>query len=87
MSTNNTMTENSPTKEQVTELTEVDVAATKESLLIDIVMEDANETIALRRTVGTDVFNSISEFENEIFEGCDNSDLEITPSQAIFIFG
>lgn len=41
------------------------IAATKESLLISIITADAEETIALRRTVGIEADNNIID-ENEI---------------------
>lgn len=42
-----------------------DVAATKKSLLIDIVMDDIHETIAMRRTIGTDAEGDPMAFEDE----------------------
>ncbi|CAG9783215.1 unnamed protein product [Diatraea saccharalis] len=41
------------------------IAITKESLLIDIITEDNEETIALRRTIGTDAEDDLLIFENE----------------------
>ncbi|CAH0405786.1 unnamed protein product [Chilo suppressalis] len=42
------------------------VAATKNSLLIDIITEDKEETIVLRRTIGTDADDDLLIFENEL---------------------
>lgn len=41
------------------------ISATKESLLIDIVMDDKQETIAMRRTIGTDAEEDPMGYENE----------------------
>ncbi|XP_075990957.1 hen1 methyltransferase [Anticarsia gemmatalis] len=41
------------------------IAATKESLLIDIITSDAQETIALRRSIGTEVEYSAESFDKD----------------------
>ncbi|KOB73806.1 Uncharacterized protein OBRU01_10130, partial [Operophtera brumata] len=41
------------------------ISATKKSLLIDIVMDDIQETIAMKRTIGTDAGEDPMGFENE----------------------
>ncbi|XP_013183355.2 uncharacterized protein LOC106129367 isoform X1 [Amyelois transitella] len=74
------------------------VATTKESLLVDIVMDGLEETIALRRTVGTDADEDPVEFEQEMVLGsllnvmrndsfCNKHDIETenVHSQTIFL--
>lgn len=71
-----------------------DIAATEESLLIGIVMEDMEETIALRRSIGTDV-DSIGplnkEIDNEMKDVALDSEFQVKTenvhSQTIFLYG
>lgn len=44
------------------------ISATEESFHIDIVMQDFEETIALRRTIGTDADASAEVVEKDAFE-------------------
>lgn len=43
-----------------------DIAATEESVLIDIVMDDKEETIALRRSIGTDADSMDDDKETDV---------------------
>ncbi|XP_053600608.1 uncharacterized protein Hen1 isoform X2 [Plodia interpunctella] len=74
------------------------VSATEESLLVDIVMDGLEETIALRRTIGTDAEDEPTEFEQETVMGsllnvmrndsfCNNAEIETenVHSQTIFL--
>lgn len=71
-----------------------DIAATEESVLIDIVMDDMEETIALRRSIGTDV-DSISplnkKIDNDVKDVALDSELQVKTenvhSQTIFLYG
>lgn len=71
------------------------VAATEESLLIDIIMDDMEETIALRRTIGTDaedpiVFEKETKDENPINVAKEEKLIATTEnvhSQTIFLYG
>lgn len=75
------------------------VAATEKSLLIDIVMDDIHETIAMRRTIGTDAEGDPMGFENETlirsvsntivndFSFFDKHDVAIENDQTIFLNG
>lgn len=70
------------------------IAATEESVLIDIVMDDMEETIALRRSIGTDA-DSMSplnkEIDNEVKDVALDSELQVKTenvhSQTIFLYG
>ncbi|XP_026324314.1 uncharacterized protein LOC113233403 isoform X2 [Hyposmocoma kahamanoa] len=70
-----------------------DIAATEESVLIDIVMDDMEETIALRRSIGTDA-DSISQLnkkiDNEVKDVALDSELQVKTenvhSQTIFLY-
>lgn len=50
-----------------------DIAATEESVLIDIVMDDMEETIALRRSIGTDAVTMDDEKEAVMEKGHDTN--------------
>ncbi|KAJ2946610.1 hypothetical protein O0L34_g12669 [Tuta absoluta] len=74
---------------------EVDIAATEKSVLINIVMDDMEETIALRRSIGTDPDISgeeidqeqiICNVENEVNHCSFNNSPENVNSQTIFLF-
>lgn len=73
-----------------------DIAATEESVLIDIVMDDMEETIALRRSIGTDAAGSSKsslnkEIDNEVKNLALDSELQVKTenvhSQTIFLYG
>lgn len=78
---------------------ETTIATTEESLLIDIITDDREETIALRRTIGTDADDEPALFEQEIVRGslmnvmkaddsfCNKHETENVHSQTIFIYG
>lgn len=74
------------------------IATTEKSLLIDIVMDDREETIALRRTIGTDADDEPALFEQETILGSltnvmkadsfyNKHETENVHSQTIFIYG
>ncbi|XP_063828933.1 uncharacterized protein LOC135078262 [Ostrinia nubilalis] len=76
---------------------ESNIANTEESLLIDIVMDDREETIALRRTIGTEADDETVLFEQETILGSltnimkadsfyDKHETENVHSQTIFIY-
>ncbi|KAJ0180985.1 hypothetical protein K1T71_003070 [Dendrolimus kikuchii] len=71
-----------------------DIATTEESFLIDIIMEDHQETISLRRTIATDtndeqetLIKSISDHIHTIDSNCGKNEIitENVPSQTIFL--
>lgn len=73
-----------------------DIAATEESVLIDIVMDGIEETIALRRSIGTDAAGSSKsplnkEIDNEVKNLALDSELQVKTenvhSQTIFLYG
>lgn len=76
-----------------------DIAATEESVLIDIVMDDMEETIALRRSIGTDADSMsplnkeivLRKINNEVKDVALDSELQVKTenvhSQTIFLYG
>ncbi|KAH9645784.1 hypothetical protein HF086_012511 [Spodoptera exigua] len=60
----------------IAKMPDCDISATEESYLVDIVMQDFEETVALRRTVGTDAEKKLSEAEYDI--GSLNNDFDET---------
>lgn len=71
-----------------------DIAATEESVLIDIVMHDMEETIALRRSIGTDAdsMGPLNEdIGKEVKDIALNNELQVRTenvhSQTIFLYG
>lgn len=74
-----------------------DIAATEESVLIDIVMDDMEETIALRRSIGTDAVSPLNKetglrkIDHEVKDVALDSELQVKTenvhSQTIFLYG
>lgn len=78
------------------------ISAAEESFFIDIISTDNTETLALRRTIGTDpdflednnsvvqsekLIRSVSNDAMNVFDICQAAEVATVPSQAVFISG